>query len=41
MGIFRTFDISASGLHVQRKRMDLIASNLANMETTRTDKGVP
>jgi flagellar basal-body rod protein FlgC len=41
MGMFRSFDISASGLHVQRKRMDVIASNLANMETTRTEKGVP
>jgi flagellar basal-body rod protein FlgC len=41
MGIFGSFEISASGLHVQRKRMDVIASNLANMETTRTDKGVP
>jgi len=41
MGIFGSFEISASGLHVQRKRMDVISSNLANMETTRTEKGVP
>lgn len=41
MGIFGSFEISASGLHVQRKRMDVIASNLANMETTRTEEGVP
>jgi len=33
--------ISASGLNVQRKRMDTIASNLANIETTRTPEGGP
>lgn len=32
---------SASGLSAQRKRMDIIAGNLANLETTRTDKGGP
>jgi flagellar basal-body rod protein FlgC len=41
MGFIRSFEISSSGLYVQRKRMDIIASNLANMETTRTDKGTP
>jgi flagellar basal-body rod protein FlgC len=41
MGIFRSFEISTSGLHVQRKRMDVISSNLANMETTRTENGTP
>jgi flagellar basal-body rod protein FlgC len=41
MGFLRTLDISASGLFVQRKIMDVIASNLANMETTRTEKGGP
>lgn len=41
MAIFGTFEISASGLHVQRKRMDVIAGNLANMETTRTERGGP
>ncbi len=34
-------ETSASGLYAQRKRMDIIASNLANLETTRTDKGGP
>lgn len=34
-------EASASGLYAQRKRMDIIASNLANLETTRTDKGGP
>lgn len=41
MGFFRPFEISASGLYVQRKRMDVISANLANMETTRTEKGTP
>jgi flagellar basal-body rod protein FlgC len=41
MGFIRSFEISASGLYVQRKRMDIIAANLANMETTRTEKGTP
>jgi flagellar basal-body rod protein FlgC len=33
--------ISASGLFAQRKRMDTIAENLSNIETTRTEKGGP
>jgi len=41
MDLFSTFDISASGLYAQRKRMDVIAENLANMETTRTENGGP
>ena len=41
MGFIRSFELSASGLYVQRKRMDVIASNLANMETTRTENGTP
>lgn len=41
MGFIRSFEVSASGLYVQRKRMDIIAGNLANMETTRTAEGVP
>lgn len=35
------FDISASGLSAQRARLDLIASNIANVETTRTPEGGP
>jgi len=35
------FDISASGLSAQRTRLDLIASNIANVETTRTPGGGP
>ncbi|PIQ10947.1 MAG: flagellar basal body rod protein FlgC [Ignavibacteriales bacterium CG18_big_fil_WC_8_21_14_2_50_31_20] len=35
------FKISARGLSVQRTRMNLIAENIANAETTRTEKGQP
>jgi len=35
------FKISARGLSVQRKRMNLIAENIANAETTRTENGQP
>jgi len=41
MDFLLSLDISASGLHAQRKRMDVIASNLANIETTRTKRGGP
>lgn len=32
-------DVSSSGLHAQRIRMNTIANNLANVNTTRNDKG--
>jgi len=35
------FDISASGLSAQRTRLDVIAGNIANVETTRTPDGGP
>lgn len=35
------FNISAMGLSVQRKKMNIIAENIANMDTTRTDDGQP
>ncbi len=41
MDFLMAFEVSASGLYVQRKRMDVIASNLANIETTRTARGGP
>ncbi len=41
MNFLKSLETSASGLYVQRKRMDIIASNLANIETTRTEKGGP
>ncbi len=41
MGIFGSFDISASGLTANRLWMDVIASNIANAQTTRTPEGGP
>lgn len=41
MGSFSSFDISASGIFAQRTRMDIIANNIANAESTRTDDGGP
>lgn len=35
------FNISAMGLSVQRKKMNLIAENIANMDTIRTEDGQP
>lgn len=39
MGMFSAFDITASGLTAQRYRMDIIAENVANANTTRTQNG--
>ena len=39
--LFAGFDISAMGLTAQRKRMNAIAENMANAETTKTDEGGP
>ena len=39
MSVFGGMRISASGLTAERFRMDVISSNVANMNTTRTDKG--
>ena len=41
MQIFDTLDISSSGLSAQRRKMTAIASNIANVDTTRTDEGGP
>jgi flagellar basal-body rod protein FlgC len=41
MDFMTAMKIGASGLTAQRKRMDTIASNLANIETTRTPEGGP
>lgn len=41
MDFLTSIQVSASGLNVQRQRMDAIASNLANIETTRTPEGGP
>lgn len=40
-GILEGFDISASGLTAERVRMNVISSNLANANTTRTEDGGP
>jgi len=41
MGMFDSLNISGSGLTAERLRMDLIANNLANANTTRTEDGGP
>jgi flagellar basal-body rod protein FlgC len=41
MDYFAAFDISASGMEVQKVRLDTIALNLANVNTTRTASGGP
>jgi flagellar basal-body rod protein FlgC len=39
--MFDSLDISASALLAQRTRMDTIAGNIANMNTTRNPRGEP
>jgi flagellar basal-body rod protein FlgC len=41
MDIFKIMNISASGMTAQRFRLDVIATNIANAETTRTENGEP
>lgn len=41
MGLNQALDISVSGIEAQRRTMELIASNLANVSTTRTINGGP
>jgi flagellar basal-body rod protein FlgC len=41
IGNFFGFDISAQGMSIQRKRMNLIAENLANGNSVRTEDGQP
>ena len=41
MGLERMVRVASSGLEVQRARMELVASNLANAQTTRTASGGP
>ncbi len=40
-GLVNSIDVSASGLTIQRRKMDAIAQNIANVETTRTEDGSP
>ena len=39
--IFRSMDIAASGLTVQRMKMDTVSSNIANISVTRVPGGGP
>ena len=39
MGMFLGIDAAASGLTAERLRMDVIANNIANANTTRTERG--
>lgn len=41
MGLFQSFNISATGMTAQRFRTDIIAENIANVHTTRTESGGP
>jgi flagellar basal-body rod protein FlgC len=41
MGMFDAMEISASGLTAERMRMDVVAQNLANAQTTRGVDGQP
>ena len=41
MRVFSNFEISASGLSAERLRLDVVANNIANAETTRTAEGGP
>jgi len=40
-GIFSIIDMGASGLSAQRKQLNAVAENIANVETTRTPDGTP
>ncbi len=41
MNEFLTMRVSSSGMTAQRLRIDVISSNIANSETTRTNRGEP
>jgi flagellar basal-body rod protein FlgC len=41
MGLFQSFNISASGMTAERFRTDIIAENIANVNTTRAEDGGP
>ena len=40
-GVFSTIKISGSGMSVQRRKMNVVAENIANAETTSTEQGGP
>ncbi len=41
MGLFSAIDVAATGLSAQRTRLDVIANNIANVNSTRTTEGGP
>jgi len=41
MGIFDSMQINTSGLNLERLKLDVISSNIANVNTTRTPDGGP
>jgi flagellar basal-body rod protein FlgC len=41
MGLFTAINIAASGMSAERTRADVIADNIANASTTRTNEGGP
>lgn len=41
MKFFNSFDIAASGMKVEQKRMDIVSNNIANAHTTKTADGTP
>ncbi len=41
MDLMKSMDISASGMSANRKRLEAIASNVANSQTTQTAEGGP
>jgi flagellar basal-body rod protein FlgC len=41
MGLRQAMDISVSGIEAQRRMLELISSNIANINTTRTVYGGP
>ena len=40
-GVFGMFQISGAGLSAQRRKLNAVAENIANVETTRTPEGGP
>ena len=40
-GIFSGMSISETGMRAEKRRMEIIANNLANINTTRTESGQP
>lgn len=39
--VLNSFDVSAKGMSIQKRKMDLVADNMANTSTTRTEDGTP